>query len=405
MARLAIDGGDPVRTEPFPPWPSFTDDEIASVADVLRSGQVNYWTGPLGRRFEELFAQYIGIPHALAVMNGTIALQAALEALRLSPGDEVIVPARTFVATANSVILAGGRPVFADIDLTSQCVTADTAAAAITERTRGIIPVHLGGWPAPMTELGELAASANLFLLEDCAQALGATYDGRLVGSLSDVAAFSFCQDKIITTGGEGGMMVTSDTELWSRAWSLRDQGKSYDRVMGQESEGWGVAFCWLNVHIGSNWRMTEMQSALGISGLSRLDELLSTRRTHAGFLDEAFSTIPGLRVTIPSEREGHSYYRYYAFVVPEAMRPDWDRDRIAAAINAEGVPCFTGSCPEVYLEDSFVSHGLAPATRLPNARELGVTSLMFLVHPTLSPADMDDTAEAVSRVMRAATR
>lgn len=405
MTRLAIDGGDPVRTVPFQPWPSFTEDDVDAVADVLRSGKVNYWTGPLGRRFEESFASYVGTRSALSMMNGTVALHAALAALDLHTGDEVLVPARTFVATANAVVLAGGVPVFADVDPDTQCISVESAAACVTDRTRGVIAVHLGGWPAPMRQLRALAAAHDLFVIEDCAQALGATLDGAMVGSLGDAAAFSFCQDKIVTTGGEGGMLTCSDDDVWQRAWSLRDHGKSYARSAQQQSDAWGVAFCWLNDEVGSNWRMTEMQAALGLAALKKLPAMLDIRRSHAAQLDAGFGSIRGLRVTVPPSGVGHAYYKYYAFVRPDVLAEDWTRDRIAAAVNAEGIPCFTGSCPEVYLEDSFVRRDLGPAERLPIAKTLGENSLMFLVHPTLTSTEMADTVDAVGKVMRQAVR
>jgi len=405
VTRLAIDGGDPVRTVPFQPWPSFTEDDVDAVADVLRSGKVNYWTGPLGRRFEESFASYVGTRSALSMMNGTVALHAALAALDLHTGDEVLVPARTFVATANAVVLAGGVPVFADVDPDTQCISVESAAACVTDRTRGVIAVHLGGWPAPMRQLRALAAAHDLFVIEDCAQALGATLDGAMVGSLGDAAAFSFCQDKIVTTGGEGGMLTCSDDDVWQRAWSLRDHGKSYARSAQQQSDAWGVAFCWLNDEVGSNWRMTEMQAALGLAALKKLPAMLDIRRSHAAQLDAGFGSIRGLRVTVPPSGVGHAYYKYYAFVRPDVLAEDWTRDRIAAAVNAEGIPCFTGSCPEVYLEDSFVRRDLGPAERLPIAKTLGENSLMFLVHPTLTSTEMADTVDAVGKVMRQAVR
>ncbi len=401
--RLAIDGGPPVREEPFAPWPFYTEKDAQVVSEVLLSGKVNYWTGDLGHRFEDAFAELTAARHALTLSNGTVALHGALTALEVQPGDEVVVPARTFVATANAVLLAGGTPVFADIDPDSQCVTAETIEAVLSESTRGVIVVHLAGWPADMDPITELASRRGLFVVEDCAQALGATYKGRSVGSMGDAGTFSFCQDKIASTGGEGGMLVTSSEEIWHAVWSMRDHGKSFERCNAQDTGHWGVEFKWLHESVGTNWRMTEMQSALGLRALEELDEWLASRRRNAALLDEGLGRIDGIRTIIPLPHEGHAYYKYYAFLEPDRLKEGWSRNKVAAAIMAEGIPCFSGACPEVYREDSFVSAGLGPDAPLPNASSLGETSLMFLVHPTLDEEDMADTVEAVSKVMQEA--
>jgi len=397
--QLAIDGGEPIRSRPFSPWPRFLPDDLAAVTAVLQSGKVNYWTGDQGMRFETEFGAYCGAKYGLTVANGTAALEMALLALDIGPGAEVITPCRSFVATASCIAMRGATPVFSDIDRDSQVVTAETVRPLITSRTRAILAVHLAGWPCDMDSIRGLAADRGLQVIEDCSQAHGAAYKGRPVGCMGDLATFSFCQDKIMTTGGEGGLVTTDDEELWERAWSFKDHGKSYDAVYRRQHP---PGFRWLHEAFGTNWRLTEMQSALGRVLLRKLDAHVDQRRQHASELTAAFSSIPALRVTIPPDNIHHSYYKYYAFVRPERLRSGWTRDRIMTAINAEGVPCYSGSCSEIYLEKAFA--GLAPRQRLPIATELGETSLMFLVHPTLSSADMADTAEAVHKVMRDAS-
>ena len=398
-AKLAIDGGTPVRTAPFAPWPHFEPDEVEAAAEVLRSGKINYWTGEEGHAFEKEYAHYAGVKHAIAVANGTVGLELALYALGLGPGDEVITSSRTFIASASCAAMRGATPVVADVDPDSQNITAETLRRALTPRTRAIVAVHLAGWPCDMEPILRLAAEHSLKVVEDCAQANGARYQGRPVGSFGHINSFSFCQDKIMTTGGEGGLVTTDDEELWERAWSFKDHGKSYDAVYRRQHP---PGFRWLHEAFGTNWRLTEMQSALGRVLLRKLDAHVDQRRQHASELTAAFSSIPALRVTIPPDNIHHSYYKYYAFVRPERLRSGWTRDRIMTAINAEGVPCYSGSCSEIYLEKAFA--GLAPRQRLPIAKELGETSLMFLVHPTLSSADLADTAEAVHKVMRDAS-
>jgi hypothetical protein len=400
--KLAVDNGAPVRTAPLAPWPYFGEDEVEAAVAALRSGRVNYWTGEEGRRFEREFAAFTGCAYAVAVANGTVALELALQALGVGPGDEVIVPSRTFIASASCAVMRGATPVVADVDPVSQNLTAETVAAALTPRTKAIIAVHLAGWPCEMDSILELAQEKGLFVIEDCAQAHGATYKGRPVGSFGDAAAFSFCQDKIMTTGGEGGMLTTNRREVWERAWSYKDHGKSYATVYHREHP---PGFRWLHESFGTNWRMTEMQAAIGRVQLRKLPAWVAKRRRNAAVLTGRFCRLPALRVTVPPEDVGHAYYKYYTFVRPELLKDGWDRDRVMLAVQAEGIPCFVGSCSEIYREEAFRRAGLGPAEPLPVARELGETSLMFLVHPTLSETDMEDTARAVEKVLRAATR
>ena len=397
--KLAIEGGTPVRSTPFAPWPYFESEEIEAAERVLRSGKINYWTGDQGRQFEKEYAEYVGTKYAVAVANGTVGLELALYALGIGPGDEVITTSRTFIASASCVVMRGAKPVIADVDRDSQNMTADTIRQAITPQTKAIIPVHLAGWPCDMDSILDLAHEHGLKVIEDCAQANGARYKNRPVGSMGDINSFSFCQDKIMTTGGEGGMVTTNSEELWERAWSFKDHGKSYDAVYRRQH---GPGFRWLHEQFGTNWRLTEMQSAIGRVLLRKLDAQVAIRRRNAARLTAAFSAFAGLRTTEPPSDVYHSYYKYYAFLRPERLRPGWTRGRVETAIQAEGVPCFAGSCSEIYLEKAF--DDIRPEHPLPVAHELGETSLMFLVHPTLSDQDIDDTIAAVSKVMNCAT-
>jgi dTDP-4-amino-4,6-dideoxygalactose transaminase len=385
----------------FAPWPHFGPDEIEVVTEVLRSGNVNYWTGNHARLFEQEFAQAVGRRYGIALANGTVALELALHAFDIRPGDEVITSSRTFIASASAVVMRGAVPVVADVDRESQNVTVETLEACLTDRTRAIVVVHLAGWPCDMDAVMGFAAAHDLLVIEDCAQATGATYRGRPVGSFGHAAAFSFCQDKIITTGGEGGMLVLDDPEAWKRAWSFKDHGKSYDAVFLQDHP---VGFRWLHESFGTNYRLTEAQAAIGRLQLKKLDDWIAVRNAHASVLSERFAGAPGLRVTLPPDHVQHGYYKYYAFVEPEQLRPGWDRDRIMETVAATGVPCFSGSCSEIYLERAFQDSGLGPPRRHPVARELGETSLAFLVHPTLSLEAIELTSDVVAEVMHEAT-
>jgi hypothetical protein len=385
----------------FASWPYFAPDEIEAAAAVLRSGKVNYWTGEEGRQFEREFAEFIGCKHAIALANGTVALEAALRSLDIGPGDEVITTSRTFIASASCAVAVGAQPVIADVDPDSQNITADSIRKVLSPRAKAIVVVHLAGWPCEMDPILALAAQHGLKVVEDCAQAVGATYKGRLVGSMGDVGAFSFCQDKIMTTAGEGGMVTTNSDDLWQKMWAYKDHGKSYDAVYRKQHP---PGYRWLHESFGTNWRMTEVQSAIGRVVLRKLGHWLRTRRSHAERLTECFAKLPGLRVTCPPAHVDHAYYKYYVFIRPEELQHSWSRDRIVDAINAEGVPCFTGSCSEIYLEKAFPPDW-RPMGRLAVARDLGETSLMFLVHPTLTDEATHATCTVVKKVMEAAAR
>ena len=399
MTKLAIDGGTPVRTASFPPWPTFSANEIDAVASVLRSGRVNYWTGNEGRQFEREFAEQCGVSSAVAVATGTVALELALYALGIGPGDEVVTPCRSYVASAGCVANRGAVPVMADVDRDSQCLTPESIRQVLTPRTKAIIAVHLAGWPCDMDAIMDVAAQFGLCVIEDCAQAQGARYKGRPVGSLGDVGAFSFCQDKIMTTAGEGGMLATNSASLFDKAWSFRDHGRAREVAQpGKQVSG----YRWVYNTMGTNWRLTEVQSAIGRRQLQRLEVSVGRRRELAGWLNAALAAIPALRTPRPSQHVEHAYYRCYTFVRQALLRPGWDRNRILLALAAEGVPCFSGSCPEIYREKAFAQ--FQPRQELRVARELGETSLAFLVHPTLSQADIQDTVEAVHKVMHHAS-
>lgn len=406
----------------FSPWPSFTEEEAAAVQQVLLSNRVNYWTGNECREFEVEFASWCGARYAVALANGTVALDLALKALGIGPGDEVIVTPRTFIASVSCVVNAGATPVFADVDRMSGNLTAKTIEAVLTPKTRAVICVHLAGWPCDMDPIMALAEQHSFKVIEDCAQAHGARYKGRSVGTIGHVAAWSFCQDKIMTTGGEGGMVTTNDESLWKVMWAYKDHGKSWDAVYVRKHL---PGFRWLHESIGTNWRMLEMQAAIGRIQLKRMPGWTAQRQAHAATLRDAlrpFAESDG-PIRLPEFACGgcalgcadggsdlgsmgcvHAQYKFYVYVRPNNLAPGWDRDRIINKINERGVPCYQGSCSEVYLEKAFERNGLRPAKRLSVAKELGETSLMFLVHPTLTSIELKMTAEVVTQVLKEAS-
>ena len=384
------------------PWPRFDADQIDAASSVLSSGKVNVWTGHETKAFEHEFADWCGSTHAVAMANGSLALSAAYLAIGLGKGVELITTPRTFIATASSAVLLGARPVFADVDPDSGSITAATIAPLITPRTKAIAVVHLGGWPADMPSICDLARAHGIVVIEDCAQAHGARINDQSVGSFGDVATWSFCQDKILSTAGEGGMVTTSREDLWDAMWAFKDHGKTHQAVFGREHP---PGFRWLHERFGSNFRLTELQSAIGRIQLQRLPEWTAARTRNALLLAEALGDLPAVRVPLPPEGIEHAWYKFYAFVKPDALADGWSRDRILSEITEAGYPAFSGSCSEIYLEQCFQDAGLAPAERLPVARLLGETSLMFLVHPTITPEQMASYADVVRAVVRRACR
>jgi len=389
---------------PFSSWPSFTEEESQAVSQVLLSNRVNYWTGTECRELEKEFAEFADSQYAIAVSNGTTALDLAFIALGMGCGDEVVVTSRTFLASVSSIVNAGAIPVFADVSLDSQNVTVESISKVLSEKTKAIVCVHLAGWPCDMDPIIELAYKHNLFVIEDCAQAHGAKYKGRSVGSIGHIGAWSFCQDKIMTTGGEGGMVTTNDRELWSRMWSYKDHGKSWEAVYEREHP---PGFRWLHDSFGTNWRMTEMQAAIGRIQLTRMSDWSSKRLANANAIWNAAKQLKGLRVPDLScdgcqnkcdHTNGcnHAAYKCYVFV----EGTEGDRDAIMASINEQGVPCFPGSCSEMYLEKAFDNTSFRPKERLPNAKLLGETSLMFFCHPTLTENEIQKTCDVMTSVV-----
>jgi dTDP-4-amino-4,6-dideoxygalactose transaminase len=389
----------PEIPQPQPPqaehWPFFAEDEIAAVADVLRSGKVNQWTGDRVRAFESVLASYFGVGHAIAVANGSVALEIALRAFGIGAGDEVIVTSRSFIASASSVDMVGGTPVFADVDERSQNITAETIARLIGPRTRAIIPVHLAGWPCDLPAIMTLARKHGLLVIEDCAQSIGARIAGRPAGSFGDAAILSFCQDKIITTGGEGGAILTDSEHTWREAWSYKDHGKNYDAVMAPAI---GCSYRWLHEQVGTNLRMTEMQAAIGLVQMGKLESWLGARRRNAEAWIEELSKLACLVVHKPAPGIEHAYYKLYAFVRPERLKPGVTRDTLLQALVAGGLRAFYGSCPEIYREMAYADRTVE---RRPVAQRLGETSLMFEVHPTLAPERVRGLARRAVDIIR----
>ncbi len=397
----------------FAPWPSFSEEEGEAIKNVLLSNKVNYWTGDECRQFEKEFAKWSGVHYSIALTNGTLALELALRALDIGPGDEVIVTPRTFIASISCVVNVGATPIFADVDPESGNITAETISKVLTSNTKGIVCVHFAGWPCDMDPIMTLASFHNIKVIEDCAQAHGALYKGRSVGSIGHIGAWSFCQDKIMTTGGEGGMVTTNDEVLWRKMWAYKDHGKSYEAIYEKEHPS---GFKWLHESFGSNFRMIEIQAVIGRIQLKRMREWTAKRNEIAQSILKAFEPFKAIRVPkFQCNREcikdcsslsqcSHAHYKCYVYVDHAYLKDDWSRDRIIQEIEMRGVPCFPGGCSEVYLEKAFEGTGFTPKNRLPIAKILGDTSLMFLVHPTLTEDNIKKTKEVIMDVLKSAS-
>ncbi|MBQ6534261.1 MAG: DegT/DnrJ/EryC1/StrS aminotransferase family protein [Opitutales bacterium] len=387
----------------FKKWPYFDEGDIQAVSDVLRSGKVNRWTGDKNAEFEKVLCEATGAKYSIALANGSLALELALVAAGVGEGDEVITTCRTFMASASSAVMRGAKPVVVDVDLNSQNLLPEAVEKAITPRTKAIIAVHHAGFPCDMDALAAIAKPRGIFLIEDCAQAHGAVYKGKNIGSIGDVAAWSYCQDKIITTGGEGGAVTTNDPAHWRKMWEYKDHGKSYDAVFNRKHPD---GFRWLIESFGTNWRMTEMQAAIGIRWYKKLPEWTKIRNRNAAAYSEALAKFPCVRLTQVPSGITHAFYKCYCFVRPEALKSGWNRDRIAAEISGAGIPCFSGSCWNISAEKCFADAGWSKSAKdLPNAFELGETSLMLLVHPTLGEPDIARANGVIEQVLKSASR
>jgi len=378
-------------------WPQFSEEEITITSEILSSGKVNYWTGNHGKMFEEEFSAYIGVNYSIALANGTLAIDLALKCLGLGPGDEVIVTPRSFIASVSCVVNAGATPVFADVNPLSGNIDPSSISNVITAKTKAIICVHLAGWPCSMDEIMDIALRHELFVIEDCAQAHGASYKGQKIGSIGHIAAWSFCQDKIMSTGGEGGMVTTDDEDLWKKMWSYKDHGKNYDSVYSNNKN---PGFKWLHDSFGSNFRMTEFQSAIGRIQLKKLDDWSKIRNKNAAFMKKLCDGFDGFLKTPVCDKDCYNaYYKFYTYINLNMLKDGWSRDKLVEFLNSRGVPSFSGSCPEIYLEGAFKNTSFSPNQRLPNARLLGETSLVFLVHPTLLQEDLDFISQEVEKI------
>lgn len=368
------------------PWPHYESDEIEAATQTLSTGRVNYWTGELGKQFEQAYATHVGKQYGIALSNGTVALELALRAFAIGKGDEVIVASRSYVASASCVKLVGATPIFADVDINSGNISVETIQPLISDKTKAIIPVHIGGWPCDMQAIMNVANTHDIKVIEDCAQAHGAYVANKPVGAWGHAAIFSFCQDKIISTGGEGGMLLLDDEQQFKKAWAYKDIGRDYDAVYNKEH---APGFRWLVETAGSNFRMTEFQAAIGLKQLEKLPQWVAKRNQNANDIIETLNQFEFIETPVLLAENGNqnAYYRLYAKVKAGVSKNGLSgmplRDYIIEQFTLSGVPCFSGSCAEIYREKLF--DDLAFEGRLPNAAIFADHAFCFLVHHTIT--------------------
>ena len=387
-------------------WPHYEKDEIDAVNKVLQSGLVNYWTGNLSKKFEKEFANFAGCKYAIALANGSLALSSAYLAIGIKKGDEIITTPRSFVATASSASLLGGKIVFADVDPHSGNITSESIEPLITKKTRAIVVVHLAGWPVEITKISNLAKSYNIPLIEDCSQAHGGEViiDGKnlSVGQFGDINTWSFCQDKIISTGGEGGMITTNKPEYYEKIWSFKDHGKSFSKL---QEKNLSVEYQFVHDNLGSNFRITEMQSAIGRIQLKKLKSWREIRTKNAKTLTEILSSNDLVHIPLPNKELIHAWYKFNCFININFLKDDWNREKIIRAIRSKSLPAFQGSCSELYLEKCFSKSSNKVNSILPNAHKLGETNLTFLLHPTINDNEMIFYAENINNILKEASK
>ena len=420
MTKLAIDGGPKTVTNKLVGWPKFNDEAINAVVDVLKSGKVNYWTGPKGMEFEKKFAEWQGSKFAISVNSGTSALHVALAALGVGPGDEVIVPSYTFIATGFSVVQAGAVPRFADVNIDDHCISVESAEKLVTKRTKAIIPVHLYGNVCDMDKINAFAKKHNLFVIEDNAEAFGGEFKGRKTGTLGHINACSFCQNKTFSTGGEGGMVTTDDEDLAWAARSFRDHG--YDVKERLNLLALEQKLPYIHNRVGWNYRMTEMQSAIGIEELKRMDSWnMPARRRNANILMDALRGLPQIKympIDTPERRNGW-------FVMAFSLDMDkmtCDISQFIKAAGAEGAPCWKVFWPQCHTEGAYTKQNgfgrtgfpfnskeyTTPSSvdysnvEVPNARWHEKSTFTCFAYPTFTAEDMEQIAAALVKVIKA---
>tara|TARA_B100000900_G_scaffold400922_1_gene405044 strand:- start:5727 stop:6899 length:1173 start_codon:yes stop_codon:yes gene_type:complete len=379
-------------------WPSFTKEEGDAVKRILLSNKVNYLFGGEGKRFEKNFSDFTNSKFSLALANGTLALDLCLRAIGIKKGDEVIVTGRTFIASASCISLLGGKPVFVDVNINSQNIDLISIKKALTKKTKAVICVHFAGFPCDMPSIIKFAKHNKLFVIEDCAQAHGARIAGKSVGSFGDINAWSFCNDKIMTTGGEGGMITTNNPSLFKKAASFNNHGKNLTKFFDLSDKKISM-FPYIHDSLGLNYRMTEMQSAIGNIQLSRIQKWNQIRNRNAEVIINKIKNLNIVKVPKINSEFNHAFYKLYLVLQSEFIKSGFSRDDIIDEITKRGVSVSFGASGRVFLEKGFKTYKTIPKG-LPNSTYLEQNSLMFEVHPTITLEEIRLTASKIYDVL-----
>ena len=390
-------------------YPFFDKNSINRVTKILRSGKVNYWEGIECNKFEKEFSKYLNNKYSVSLCNGSVALELGLKALNLKKGEQVIVTPRSFIISASAVLNLGLIPVFSDVDDNGN-INITNIIKIFNKKIKALIVVHLNGLSCDMDPILKFVKKRKIFLIEDCSQAHGAVYKGKKVGSLGDLSTWSFCRDKIISTGGEGGMISTNKKNLWHKIWSLKDHGKNFKRVFYQKHK---TGFKWLHDDLGSNYRMTEMQAALGREQLNTLDKQIKTRNFIARLyinglkdyfiksdilknLDLKCESCPLKKNKIKCNKCTHSFYRLNLFINKKKI----NQIKLIEQFNKKKIECTVGSCPEIYREKIFKNLGIYQKKRLQNAKLLGESSIMFPINPNKSLTKIKAEINSIKKIL-----
>jgi dTDP-4-amino-4,6-dideoxygalactose transaminase len=379
-------------------WPYYSNQEIQKVTKVLKSGKVNYWTGNYCKKFEKLYAKKFNLNYCITVANGTVALEAVLKTLNLKKNDEVLVPSKSYQSSASAIVTSGAKPIFCDIDFNSQNLQINDLIKKISSKTRAIICVHIGGWPCEMNKITKIAREKKIVLIEDCSQAHGARINKKFVGSFGDMAIWSFCNDKIISTGGEGGMIAVKKKEIWKKIWAYKEIGKNFDKV-NKNLKNKFSGFKWVHDSFGTNLRMTEMQAVLGIYQLKKLKRTISKRNYFNNLIWKSLKNHKAAIIPKVPKNIILSPYRCNIKLNFEMIKKKYNLKKIIKLLNSKEQICNEGSCSEMYLENSFKTLNLSPRKRLKNAAKLGTISLAFFINPFMSNKDMNKKIKKIIRV------
>lgn len=377
-------------------WPSYSLKEANDVKQAIIKSNLNYWTGKETLKFEKKFSNFFGLKYALAISNASTGLDIAIKALNIQKNDEVIVSPKSYYSSVSCIIKNKAKPIFIDVNLNSHCFDENKIEEKITNKTKLILCVHLGGFPCNMKKIKKIAKKYNLFILEDCSQAHGAMIGNKFVGTFGDISVWSFCNDKIISTG-EGGVISSNKKKLFKKIWSLKENGRDYDAVYSKKHK---FGYKWIHNHLGYNYRMTEMQAILGLNQLNKLNKNISIRNYFYQQIIKNYENFEAVKFQKIPKSYTNSFYRLYAIVNLNFIKSEWDRDRLIKYLNKIGIDCNVGSCSELYKEKGIKKY-FKNNHILPNAEILSKNSIAFNIHHKCSEKYIEFVWKSLNKTIK----